>query len=417
MRIRNTLLGVVVTGIAAGTLSTALAATHTGTSHGATNHTASAATATPAVKATNALALKLLPKLGGSGNATLSPLSIETALAMVAQGARGGTATAFTKLLAGYTPQTIAPSNSRLAAELQKDAGSSTTLNTAASLWVQSGFRLENTFTTTLQDDFGAAPTSVDFSGDPTAAANQINNWTSQKTDGLIPEVMPPGSITNATVLTLVSAIYLHALWASPFDANQTTSQPFHETSSTNVTAQYMTSENPTSFPYTVSSGYTAVELPYKGSSLSMLVVMPSQGTIGAFQRTLTPKSLATVVAKLKDGGVKLSFPKIDLSLHSSLNGVLSQLGLGVAFGNGADFGGITRSTGLQIQDVEHAAVLKVNEAGTTAAAATGISVEPTAIFVGGRIIDVDHPYLLFLRDNSSGAILFAARVVNPASS
>jgi serpin B len=145
--------------------------------------------------------------------------------------------------------------------------------------------------------------------------------------------------------------------------------------------------------------------------------VMPTPGTLPAFETALTQSRLARLVAGLKPIEIVLGVPRLDLSLDSNLNGVLSALGMPVAFSAGADFDRISRSISLAIQDVEHDALLKVDEAGTVAAAATGISIAPTAIAEPPPVsVTLDHPFLVFLRDSHTGAILFAARVANPAS-
>ncbi len=148
-----------------------------------------------------------------------------------------------------------------------------------------------------------------------------------------------------------------------------------------------------------------------------MLVVMPSQRTLARFERRLTPAALSRIVGSLRPSGVALRMPRLTLRLHTSLNSTLEALGMPDAFGSSADFSGITHATSLQIQDVEHSAYLRVDEAGTVAAAATGISVLPTAILAPAVQLTVNRPFLFFLRDDATGAILFAGRVVNPAGS
>jgi len=107
--------------------------------------------------------------------------------------------------------------------------------------------------------------------------------------------------------------------------------------------------------------------------------------------------------------------PKFHLSFDTGLVPVLSELGMPIAFSDAADFSGITSQTALKISAVQHAANLRVDEQGTIAAAATGIAVEPTAIPVAPATrLTLDHPFLLFLRDDASGAILFVGQVTNP---
>jgi serpin B len=128
---------------------------------------------------------------------------------------------------------------------------------------------------------------------------------------------------------------------------------------------------------------------------------MPTEGTIGGFEHKLTPRQLNAIASGLASANMSLSVPKLDLSIDSNLNGVLSKLGMPIAFDNGANFSGISNKIQLVIQDVEHDAVLKVDEAGTVAAAATGISVGTTAIESPPLLhVTLNHPFLVFLRDD-----------------
>jgi serpin B len=168
-------------------------------------------------------------------------------------------------------------------------------------------------------------------------------------------------------------------------------------------------------FPYARGHGYVAVALPYVNSSLSMLAIMPTPGTLPTFEHSLTGATIASIAGSLAAKPVALSMPKLSISIETSLNGVLAGLGMPLAFSNAADFRKITTRTPLTIQDVEHAAVMKVDEAGTVAAAATGVSIAPTAIAVTPSVpLTLNHPFLLFLRDDRTGTILFAARIANP---
>jgi serpin B len=174
----------------------------------------------------------------------------------------------------------------------------------------------------------------------------------------------------------------------------------------------------PTSLDYASSRDYTAVALPYLGSTLSMLVVMPAPGTLAPFQKRLTATALNGIVASLAPTRVHLRMPKLHLKTHIDLVSVLSALGMPIAFSTAADFSGITASPPLAIGAVQHAADIAVDEQGTVAAAATGISIVATAVAPSKTTtFVVDHPFLLFLRDDQTGAILFTARVSDPTQS
>jgi serpin B len=379
----------------------------------------------PAVTATNALGLKLLPRLGGGGNVVFSPYSIQTALAMLDQGAAGTTAAQIDKLLGGQSAPALAAANEALTAGLTDavlpphgaPAADTARLLTADALWVESGLPLQQPFQSALQQDFGAAPQAASFSTDPDAARQAINQWAADHTAQLIKNLMPPGSITSQTALVLANAIYLKARWENPFVKASTANAPFFTSKAQHVSVPFMT-ERAFEAPYGQGPGYRAIELPYADSTLSMLAVMPPQGTLPGFQRKLTPASLSQISGALRTRNVDLQMPRLTLRLHASLNGALEALGMPVAFSALADFSGITHRESLKIQDVEHGAYMRVDEAGTVAAAATGISTEPTAVLGGPMVhLSLNHPFLLFLRDDTTGAILFAGRVVNPGGS
>ena len=135
-----------------------------------------------------------------------------------------------------------------------------------------------------------------------------------------------------------------------------------------------------------------------------------------AKSKTPAPKIAKTLKPQL----MALAMPRFHLSAHAELSGVLSAMGMPIAFTPQADFSGITGSSGpgLEIQAVEHGADLNVDVAGTVAAAATGISVVPTLAPAGHvtRLV-LDHPFLALVRDDQTGAILVAARVMNPTRS
>jgi serpin B len=391
----------------------------TGSARAATGSTSAAVTAT------NALGLELLPRLGGSGNVVFSPYSIQTALAMLDQGAARGTAAQIDKLLGGQSASELAAANGALATGLRDavtapphaPAADQARLLTADALWVEAGLPLERPFQTSLRQDFGAGPQAAHFATDPDAARAAINRWAAAHTAQLIKNLMPPGSITTRTALVLANAIYLKARWENPFVESSTANAPFFTAPGAHVSVPFMT-ESPFEARYGRGAGYEAIELPYADSTLSMLAVMPAQGTLPSFQRALTPASLTRIAGSLGARNVDLELPRLKLQLHTSLNQTLEALGMPAAFGPQANFSGITRKESLQIQQVEHGAYMRVDEAGTVAAAATGISTMPTAV-LGGPTVHVllNHPFLLFLRDDTTGAILFAGRVINPAQS
>jgi serpin B len=395
----------------------ALAAGVTSASAGATGAPTAAA-----ADAENAFALSLLGQLGGSGNVVYSPYSVDTALTMVDAGATGPTATQINHVLGAPSSAAATSNATALRGAVQAAAaGTGTdhapTLELANALWTQQGVTLQTPFVATLTNAFGAPPQTTDFRGAPQAARQTINSWVSRHTAGLIANLLPQGSVSAATVFVLANAIYLKAHWASPFDVQLTHAAPFTTASGASVSAQFMTA-NDTAYRYAAAAHFQAVDLPYQSSSLSLLAILPTGESLARFSSTFNASALRSLVSSLRLRRVNLRMPKIHLHTQTALNAPLEALGMRDAFGATANFSGITTQAPLQISLVEHAADLKVDEQGTVAAAATGI-VGPTAIAMPPGLpvtIDLDRPYLLLLREDSSGAILFVARVVNPAA-
>ena len=375
----------------------------------------------PSADEENAFALALLRLVGGSGNVVYSPYSVDTALTMAGAGAEGPTATQIDRVV-GAKSTAAANANAAalqhaMAAAAESGQSGAPKLELANAIWIQRGVHLQPPFVTTLSDTFGASPQTTDFEAAPQAARTTINGWVAQHTASLIRNLLPVGSVSPATVFVLANAVYLKANWITPFDTGLTHYAPFTLADGASVSVPFMSAPD-VDYPYASAPDYQAVDLPYRSSSFSLLAILPTGEPLAPFEQTLTAASLASLVHSLSVRAVDLHMPKIDLQTQTALNAPLQTLGLTAAFSPSADFRGITTATALRISLVEHAADLKVDEQGTVAAAATGI-IGPTAISQprGSPVtVNLDRPYLLVLRDDTSGAILFVARVADPAA-
>jgi len=375
--------------------------------------------ATSAATAESAFSLALLNELGGSGNVVYSPYSIDIALTMADAGAGGQTASQIAGVLQARSAGAAVADTAALRTSLGSAVGSGAgapTLDIANALWTQSGLALQAPFVATLSGGFAAPPQSTDFAGAPAAALKAINAWVSSHTNALIPTLLGPGSITPATAFVLANAIYLKAHWQDPFLRSRTRPASFTTPSGQVVQVPFM-NQLDGNYPYGAATDYQAVDLPYSSNSLSLLAILPRGVTLAHFEHDLTAPALAGISRRLQVQGVDLSMPKLDLSSQESLNAPLEQLGMTDAFSSAADFRGVTTQRSLYISLIEHAAVLKIDEQGTVAAGATAVVAPTLAVPVSRRPVSMvlNRPYLLLLRDDNSGAILFVASVANPS--
>jgi serpin B len=386
-------------------------------------------------------------------NLVLSPTSIEIALAMARAGAKGETATEMDKVLraAGWDDlaaglnsldQTLA---SRDAKWTDGEGAKELTLRLANAPFAQRGWTIEPGYLDAIASAFGAGLRLVDYTGDLAAARQAINGWVSDRTAERIPELLSPTDLTPNTRLTLVNAIYLKAQWDVWFVEDRTKPAPFTRLDGSRVDVPTMERWGGNVLPYAAGSGWQATELRYlappNAPQLAMLLVVPDD--LRAFESGLTAvkvdgitAAIATERQRQQDGidcpgvppdqqdagcypyALRLFMPRFSTETRAKLNDVLTALGMPLAFDvTRADFSGINPRDPVHIGFVIHQANIDVDEKGTEAAAATAVGMD-----VGGGpspvkeiTLRLDRPFLFFVRDVETGAVLFMGRVVDPS--
>jgi serpin B len=167
-------------------------------------------------------------------------------------------------------------------------------------------------------------------------------------------------------------------------------------------------------FNYAEGQGYQAVELPYNGSQLSMVIFLPASGNFSAFENGLSADRADAIIKGMGNRQVNLVMPKFTFESSFGLKSVLSAMGMPVAFTDAADFSGMSGNKDLLIQDVVHKAFVAVDENGTEAAAATAVIVGITALPANPVDVTIDRPFIFLIRDIPTGTVLFLGRVMNP---
>ena len=388
----------------------------------------------------NDFGFDLLRRLDPKGNLCASPASIALALAMVRAGAIGTTAAQMDKVLHGFGASGQAGEIAALIATLNSqtsydDSGSYPIepqatpdhtgqdplieLDVSNAVFSQQGMNLEQAYLDALSSSFGAGVGLLDFMNDPEAARLIINQWASDRTHGRIPNILPPGEVTSSWRIAVANAIYLKAGWTSPFDPAQTRSKAFTRADGSTVSVPTMAEES--WLQYSAGTGYRAVDLPMGGSfgSLSMTIVVPDD--MSSFVNGLTAAKLAAIEKQGNLRDVDLTLPRFSTDSPFDLSNILKAMGMPAAFDpTAADFSGITTDQQLFIGAVIHEANIDVVEQGTTAAAVTVVGMAtmgggpgPTAPHVQ---FHVNKPFLYFVRDRTTGAVLFMGRVADPSA-
>jgi serpin B len=361
---------------------------------------------------------------GKDGNLFYSPYSISLALAMTYAGARGETADQMAAVLKFMLEQErLHTAFNWLDAELAsrgegaegKD-GEGFRLNIANAIWGQKDYEFLSDFLDVLAENYGAGLRILDFINETEQSRITINDWISDQTEGRIEDLIPQGAIDALTRLVLTNAIYFNAAWAYPFDEEMTADSPFYLLDGGQVIVPMM--KQTESFGYAEGEGYQAVELPYDGDELSMVILLPESGNFEVFEEGLQVQQVSDIISSLQPTEVALTMPQIEFDSEFSLKDTLAGMGMRDAFSpDDADFSGMTGNPELFISDVIHKAFVAVDEAGTEAAAATAVIVGATAIPEESPVeVTIDRPFIFLIRDIETGAILFVGRVLNPGA-
>ncbi len=374
--------------------------------------------ATPAgigsvINANNQFALDLYSELKDKeDNIFFSPYSISVALAMTYEGARGQTAEEMQSVL--HFPGDNSARRSSFAALHNKinSKNAKYRFSIANALWIQKDYKLLDNYTNVVQNYYGGRATNVDFASED--ARKTINNWVEDKTNNKIKDLFPQGSLNGDTRLVLTNAIYFKGDWVKQFDEKETKQEEFRISKDNVIQVSMMRrTDEGARFNYAETEELQILEMLYEGEELSMLVLLPKNNNLSSLEEFLTIEKLTEWKNKLTDQRVNIFIPKFTLNTKYFLKDTLSRMGMPSAFIS-ADFSGIDDTKSLFIDKVIHQAYIKVNEEGTEAAAATGVSVFTISAKPPIPEFRADHPFIVIIQDRETGNILFLGRITNP---
>jgi len=367
----------------------------------------------------NRFALDLYKRAGSADqNLIFSPYSIDTALLMTYAGAHGDTAAGMARVLhlpAGLAPADLHQAAGKLIARFQtaRDHASGT-LRVANALWAQQGVQWLPPFLDLLDKNYQAKLATLNFA-DAEQARKTINDWVAQQTADKIQQLISSGVLNADTRLVLTNAVYFKADWQDPFEKFMTADGDFHVGGKPETVKTSMMHRTG-GVLFMQDDQLQAIEMPYAGDDLAMLVLLPrSVDGLAAVESKLDEPMLGHVVAGLSSTQVAMALPKYKIAQRLALGSVLRTLGMDKAFDpREADFSAMDGNRDLVISDVLHQAYVAVDEQGTEAAAATGMVMGATAIMASPTAFDADHPFVFLIRDTKTGVILFVGRVQDP---
>ena len=349
---------------------------------------------------------------GTEGNLFFSPFSVSTALAMTYGGARGETEAQMARVLHFDLPQErLHPAFASLSSLWHGEAADrGYQLRVANALWAQRGLDLLEAFLELTKAHYGASVEQLDFDTAAESARRTINNWVARHTEEKIQELLQPGQIDTRTLLVLTNAIYFKGTWQWQFDPRLTADAPFTTTGGRKIQVPMMQQKG--TFRVGGAGDVQALELPYAGGDLSMVVLLPRKiDGLAGLEKSLTAKNLERWLNLLREEEIRVYMPRFKTTARFELAQTLAAMGMPDAFSGRADFSGIARRRGLFIDQVIHQAFVNVDEEGTEAAAATAVTMKRVSV---PPVFRADHPFVFVIRHNQTGSVLFVGRVINP---
>ncbi|XP_047092554.1 putative serpin-Z6A [Lolium rigidum] len=387
-----------------------------------------------------ALALRLANKFSSSEehkdqNIMFSPLSIYTALGLVAAGARGTTLDELLAVLGATSRdevgEIVQAVSERALAGADHPSGP-LVVTFACGVWCQKDLSLKPAYRQAAVESYNAEARAVDLISKFKDARKEINSWVSKATKNLVTSVLPPGSVDVDTRVVLTNAIYFKGEWEEAFLPSRTKEHRFYRLDGSAVHVPFMSGIGGGDYRVGCHDGFKVLKLPYKqaakgaGARYSMCVFLPT-----------AREGLRNLADEMASGGsgflfdhmprwtrsvTELRLPKFKLSFFCSMKKALKSLGLRAAFSTDADLSDMVEANSgdinMRVEDVFHKAVVEVNEEGTKAAASTAVTMvlecdedpEPPVDFVA------DHPFAFFIVEELSGAVLFAGHVLDPST-
>ncbi|XP_075553992.1 iris-like [Dermacentor variabilis] len=350
---------------------------------------------------------QLVSASGSSENIIYSPFSICAALSTALAGARNTTS----KQLADVLHVNSEEVHGHFASFLSKLPG----LGPDVKMHVANRMYSEQTFPVLalLRDSYGATIESVDYRKDFEKVRRQVNAWVEQATDSKITELLPSGCVDSLTTLILVNAIYFRGRWNSKFDLELTQRFDFDLEKTNKTEVDMMYKNNDYSMGRSDDLNVSALEIPYRGGKVSMVILLPDdiEGLSQLEQLLITAKLSKRLKSLSLNYDVDLYVPKFKLEQTINLKQTLSAMCVEDFFTAAADLTGISANGNLSASGAFHRTFVEVNEEGNEAAGASSIEISCECAAEEQTVLLIDRPFMFLICSSDPEAVLFMGAV------
>ncbi|MBQ2810368.1 MAG: serpin family protein [Clostridia bacterium] len=352
---------------------------------------------------------KAFAKKSENENVFISPLSVQMALAMNANGACGQTRAEMEALLADNI--TLEELNNYLASYRQSlPSSEGATLKIANSIWFKSSdsFVVKSEFLEKNQRYFRAELYRAKFDD---TTVNSINAWVDKNTDSMIKEILK--EIPQEAVMYLINAIMFDAKWERPFNENCNYDGEFTNISGNKKQVEMMYRDG--EYMYIETDSATGFKKNYEGGAYSFVALLPGEAvSINDYIASLDAQTLLDTLGSVKHGGEGIiQVPKFEHEYSLEMNELLSELGMPTAFLQGsADFGNISNES-LYISQVVHKTFISLDNLGTRAGAVTMVEDSAESESKIYWSVTLDRPFVYMIVDNATNLPVFIGAVMD----
>ena len=344
-------------------------------------------------------------------NMIYSPLSIKYALKMLSCGANGKTKSEIDSLVGNI--------------ELTKYKNIEKVLSLANSIYIRDSYKeyVKDEFIKKVNDNYDA-----EIKIDSFANAKNVNDWISEKTFGIIQNMIKDQLVQSEDLkMLLINALAIDMEWSTGFSFEKTYGRDFYLENGSTVEATTMYKETSSDdISYYIDNDVTVLAMDlkqYDDVQLEFDAIMPSKN-LSEFAKDITSDEVNGLLSKMKKASsiseeLKIRIPKFKFEYDLKLKDDLQALGMKEAFSRyDADFTEMTSNTkGLYVGEALHKANIEFTEKGIKAAAVTVFAMfEKSSIPMPKQTIDIniDHPFLFLIRDKATGEVWFVGTVYEP---
>jgi len=371
-----------------------------------------------------------------SSNLWISPFSITSCFALVYPGSAGSTQSQIANVM-GYPTNSDVKDVTEAYFDLQSSIentydGAKTSnhswstqhrslIGIANKIYSSKSLALKQSYVDTL--DVGEESfIDADFDFASSDAAQTINNWVSDSTDGLITQIVNDNQDLSQWQFVAMNAIYLNATFKLQFKEQMTSKNAFYSNlQRTQSVADCHLMHQLDHFDYHQDDHYQYLKFPFNDNEdLFILFALPRDSSVYETQNGLITdwNVVNEAINNLESTFVALALPKLSIEMSYTLNEPLQDLGMTNAFSPSADFSGITNES-LYIDTVIHKTMVEMDENGLVAAAVTAIVMFKSAFMTTERPVPVlfkaDHSFQMFIIDGEhQNTVLFMGQINNP---